>query len=75
MANVTACSYGGVIHQRFVDLARADLFLAAAIDDFLQPSGQREVALGVDDALIAGAEPAVDERLGIGFRSDCRSLR
>ena len=57
----------GVIHQRLVDLARRD-FLAAAIDDLLQPPRQGEVALRIDDALIAGAEPSVDEGLGVGLR-------
>ena len=56
-----------MVHQRFVDLARRD-FLAAAIDDLLQPSGQRQVAVGVDDALIAGAEPAVDEGFAVRLR-------
>jgi hypothetical protein len=56
-----------MVHQRFIDLARRD-FLAAAIDDLLQPPGEREIAVGVDDALIAGAEPAIDERLRIGLR-------
>ena len=55
---------GRMIHQSFVDLARRN-FLAAAIDDLLQPPGQRQIAVGVDDALIAGAEPAVDERFAI----------
>ena len=44
-----------VVHQSFVNLTRRNL-LATAIDDLLQPSGQRQVAVGVDDALIAGAE-------------------
>ena len=57
----------GMIHQRFIDLARRDLF-AAAIDDLLQPSGDREIAVGVDGALIAGAEPAVDESFAVGLR-------
>jgi hypothetical protein len=55
-----------VVHQDLVDLARADL-LAAAVDDLLQPAGQAEVALGVHHALVAGAEPAVGERLGVGL--------
>src|SRR5271165_1734396 len=57
----------GVIHQRLVNLARRD-FLAAAIDDLLQPPRQGEVALRIDDALIAGAEPSVDEGLRIRLR-------
>src|ERR1700722_6520299 len=58
---------GGVVHQSFIDLAGRDL-LAAAVDDLLQPPGQRQVAVGVDDALIAGTEPAVDERLAVRLR-------
>src|SRR5579872_5433895 len=58
---------GRVVHQRFVDLAWAN-FLSAAINDLLEAPGQREIALGVDDALIAGANPAVRERRGIGLR-------
>ena len=56
-----------MVHQRFIDLAWAN-FLAAAIDDLLQPPGKRQITVGVDDALIAGAEPAVDERLRIGVK-------
>jgi alginate O-acetyltransferase complex protein AlgJ len=58
---------GRMVHQRFIDLAWAN-FLAAAIDDLLQPPGKRQITVGVDDALIAGAEPAVDERLRIGVK-------
>ena len=59
--------HGWMVHQRFVDLAGRN-FLAAAIDDLLEPSGEREIAVGVDDALIAGAEPAVDERFAVRLR-------
>ena len=50
----------GMREQHLVDLARRDL-LAAAIDHLLQASGQREIAVLVEDALIAGPEPAIDE--------------
>ena len=65
--------------QHLVDLARRDL-LAAAIDQLLDPPDQREVALGVEKALIAGPEPAVGKRRGVGFwvvfvpRDDVRPL-
>ena len=65
--------HGRVVHQHFVDLARRDL-LAAAIDDLLQAAGERDVAVGVDDALVAGAEPAVDERFA-RWPSDCSRSR
>jgi branched-chain amino acid transport system ATP-binding protein len=55
-----------VVHQHLVDLARRHL-LAAAVDDLLQAAGHRDVALGIHHALIAGAEPAVGERLGVGL--------
>ena len=55
-----------VIQQHAVDLQRADL-LAAAVDQFLQPAGQAQVAVVVDRALVAGAEPAVGEGLGVGL--------
>src|SRR5690606_4358612 len=48
------------------DLARRDL-LAAAIDDLLLAAGDGEIALLVEDAEIAGAEPAVGEAFLIGL--------
>src|SRR5207249_160797 len=47
--------------QRLFDLARRNL-LAAAVDDLLEPAGDREVAVVVEHTLVAGAEPAVAER-------------
>src|SRR5439155_5867859 len=44
-----------------------DLF-AAAHDQLFDAADQREVALGVEDPLVAGAEPAAGERSGIGLR-------
>mmetsp|Transcript_29532 Transcript_29532/g.58012 ORF Transcript_29532/g.58012 Transcript_29532/m.58012 type:complete len:232 (-) Transcript_29532:180-875(-) len=49
---------GGMIGQDTIDLQRADLF-AAAIDDFLEASGQGQIALFIKHALIAGAEPTL----------------
>src|SRR5213078_3167650 len=56
----------GLVHRRMLqehafDLDRTDL-LAAAVDLFLEPAHQPHVAVRVDDAKIAGQEPAVDER-------------
>ena len=42
--------------------------LAAAVDDLLEPPGERQVAVRVEHALVAGAEPAVGEGLGVGLR-------
>ena len=53
--------------QNFVDLARTD-FLAAANDQLLDAAGECQVAIAVEEALIAGAEPAVGVRLGVGLR-------
>ena len=49
--------------------------LAAAVDDLLQRPVMAEVALVVEHALVAGAEPAVRERLGVGLRVVARSRR
>src|SRR5690242_410155 len=57
----------GMIHQHLVDLAGRDL-LAAAIDDLLEAPADGEIALGIEEAEIAGAEPAVAEGLAIGLR-------
>ena len=58
--------HGRVVHQHVVHLARRDL-LAAAIDDLLQPPGDGEIAVLVEHALVAGAEPAIGEGFGIGL--------
>ena len=72
MANVTTLRHGGMVHQHGIDLQRADL-LAAAIDDFLEPAGQPQIAVRVDRPLVAGAEPAVGEALR--WRRDCSHNR
>ena len=57
-----------MIHEHLIDLEGRDL-LAAAVDEFLGPADDREKAVGVDAAQIAGAEPAIGEsgavRLGV----------
>src|SRR3546814_19170082 len=55
-----------MVHQHLVDLARAHL-LAAAVDDLLEAAGDGEIAVGVLDALVAGAEPAVVARHRVGL--------
>ena len=45
-------------HEQLLDLGRADV-LAAADDDVLLAVGDREVAVGVEHADVAGHEPAV----------------
>src|SRR4029453_14231727 len=59
----------GVRREHFVHLQRGEL-LAAAVDLLLDPTGEPEVALLVEDALVAGPEPAVPEgsRVGLGIR-------
>src|SRR5512142_2811112 len=59
--------HGGVIEQHLVHLDGRDL-LAAAVDELLEPSGESQVPLGVDHALVAGAEPAVGEGPGVRLR-------
>ena len=56
-----------VLEQGFVHFSRRDL-LAAAIDEFLEPTGNREVAVRVVEALVARAEPSVRERFRVRFR-------
>src|SRR5262245_11464346 len=50
-----ALRHARMIHQHLVDLPRRHL-LATAIDDLLQPSGDAEIAVMLDHALVAGAE-------------------
>ena len=54
-----------MVHQNFINFARTDLF-ATAIDDFFESSRDTDVALGVHDTLVPGAEPAIHEGLFIG---------
>ena len=59
----------GVRREHVVHLQRGEL-LAAAVDQLLEPTGETEVALLVEDPLVAGPEPAVPEglRVGLGIR-------
>jgi hypothetical protein len=56
-----------MIHYHAVDLQWADLF-PPAVDDFLDSSCQAQIAQGVQSAFIPGAEPPIDECLGVGIR-------
>jgi hypothetical protein len=58
---------GRMREQHLVDLTRGD-FLAAAVDELLESAHQGQISVRIEDALIAGAEPAVDERLRIGVK-------
>src|SRR6516162_6735600 len=55
--------------EHVIHLQRGKL-LAAAVDLLLEPTGETEVALLVEDPLVAGPEPAVPEggRVGLGIR-------
>ena len=76
MRNAERNSFGdcGMAQQNFVDFTRRDLF-AAAIDQFLDAAGEREIAVGIEKALIAGAEPAVGETTSRWLRDCSRSRR
>ena len=52
--------------QRFLDFARIDIG-AAGDDDVLGAVRQRQEAVFIEPADIAGAQPAVLQRLGIGL--------
>jgi hypothetical protein len=60
-------------HEYFIHLERGDL-LAAAIDDLLEPASDPQETLLIHHPLVAGAEPAVGESLGIGLRI-CSHIR
>src|SRR5690349_21793756 len=53
--------------QHFFYLARSDL-LASAVDQLLNAAGEREIAVLIEKALVASAEPSIGKRAGIGFR-------
>ena len=63
----------GMREQCFLDLGRRDL-LAAAVDDLLEAAGDDEIAVAIQHALIAGAEPPVDEAPR-GSHPGCRGSR
>src|SRR5881397_1778055 len=56
-----------MIQQDLVDFSWPDLF-SAANDQLLKSAGQREITIVVEEPLVAGAEPPVRIRLGVGFR-------
>ena len=58
---------GLVPEQHLLHLPRRDL-LAAAVDDLLEAPAQEEVAVVVEIALVARAEPPVGERLPVRVR-------
>jgi hypothetical protein len=58
---MTATSATRVLGERLLDLDRIDV-LAAADDHVLDPVGEEQVALVVDVAAVAGAQPAVGRR-------------
>ena len=51
---------GRMFHQHVIDLERRDL-LAAAVDDFLEASGDFQIAVTIEESLVAGTEPATGE--------------
>mmetsp|Transcript_129022 Transcript_129022/g.413337 ORF Transcript_129022/g.413337 Transcript_129022/m.413337 type:complete len:365 (-) Transcript_129022:757-1851(-) len=55
---------GGMLSDDVLDLERRDL-LAGAVDDLLKSAAEVQVAVGIDPALVAGAQPAVAETLGV----------
>ena len=63
---------GRMIQQTFINLAGPDLF-SAAIDQFFDAPGKREVAVGIEEALIAGAKPARPSRSSRSLRDCSRS--
>ena len=56
-----------MLGQHLVDLARRDLG-PTSVDQLLQAAGDEEIAVSVEVALVAGPEPARDERPSIGLR-------
>ena len=57
-----------MLQQRLLNQSRRDL-LAAAIDDFLQPTGDEQIAIRIEMAEIAGAEPTFRESRLVRRRS------
>ena len=67
MPKVDGLGDRGMSPQHFVDVARRDFF-SAAVDQFLDASGDVDVSVGVFQSLIAGAEPSVRKGRGVGVR-------
>ena len=59
--------HGGVVHQYFVNFA-GRYFFTATVDDFFQASGERQVTVGRQRALVARTEPAMGKTFGVGLR-------
>ncbi len=58
MPNTLACEHGGMAEQDLLHLQRRDL-LAAAVDDVLDAPDDEEIAVGIEIAEVACAQPAV----------------
>src|SRR5437588_9904802 len=58
--------HGGMLQQDLVNLVGSDV-LASANDDVLHPSGEMEITIFIEEALIAGAKPAVHQSLRVGL--------
>ena len=56
-----------MFHKHVVDFLRGDLF-SAAIDDLLEATGEKQVALMVYNALISRSEPSAGKGLRVGRR-------
>ena len=56
-------AHRGMLSQDGLYFERSDL-LAAAIDQILDPTGDRQVAVVIESADIAGSEPPIDKRRG-----------
>ncbi len=57
---------GGVAEQDGVDLRGRDL-LTAAIDQFLDATGHREITVAIENPQVARAKPSADECLLVGL--------
>src|SRR5262245_35895218 len=56
----------GMLEQNGIDFQGRD-FLPAAVDQFLQPASERQIAVGVENALITSAKIAAAEGAGVGL--------
>src|ERR1035438_740589 len=60
------CRDRGMSEQNFIHFMGCNIF-AAADDDVLDPPGQVQIAVFVEQALVAGAKPSIHQSAGIGF--------
>ena len=51
-------SHARMRHQHFINFQRSNFF-SAAIDQFFDARCQVQIAIGINRALIAGAEPSI----------------